>query len=305
MPNVSVIIPCYNRAGFIPETLDSVLSQDHPNLEVIALDDGSTDGTPAVLELYADRVRTVRHDNMGEQATVNRGIELATGELTMVVNSDDPLLPGAIARLVAAFDADPRLVAAYPDWRTIDNVGTPLADITAPDFDLARMLCFHECHPGPGAMVRTDALRAVGGRDGSLRYVADVDLWLRLALTGPIRRVPGIAAAWRDHRGGATAADRGRAMAAEHVEVIRSFFRRPDLPPELRRLRRRALSWAYVAAAYHAGNNPLLRTGYTLRWALADPVNPIRWCARQRGRASTVGVARRAVRRLRGDTAPA
>lgn len=302
MPRVSVITPCYNRARFLPETIESVLGQPYPDIEHIVIDDGSTDDTPAVLAGFADRVRLARHENIGEQRTVNRGIEMATGEFVVVVNSDDTLLPGAVPRLVSEFDRDPDLVAAYPDWRTIDTAGRTVSETAAPAFDLARMLCFHECHPGPGAMVRAEALRDAGGRDATYRYVADFDLWLRLGLVGPIRHVPEVLATWRVHPAGATAAHVGRAMAAEHIEVIRRFFDQPGLPRELTALRRRAMSWARCAAAYHAGQNPALRTAYALGWVLTDPVNLCRWYARKRSSASAGGVGRIALRRLRGET---
>jgi glycosyltransferase involved in cell wall biosynthesis len=80
LPSVSIVVPAYNHARYLPQALDSLLAQDHPDLEVIVLDDGSTDATPEVLERYTGRVRWERQANMGQAATLNRGWRMARGE---------------------------------------------------------------------------------------------------------------------------------------------------------------------------------------------------------------------------------
>ena len=107
-PLVSVITPVYNRADLLPETIDSVLSQDYPNIQYIVLDDGSTDNTLETIKQYTDRLIIEAHPNIGETATVNKGFGMAEGEFICVVNSDDPLIPGAITALVDAIRQDQR-----------------------------------------------------------------------------------------------------------------------------------------------------------------------------------------------------
>ena len=299
-PRLTVITPTYNRADLLGETIESVLSQAGPHVEYLVLDDGSIDGTPALLAKYAGRLTALRHDNMGEQPTVNRGIAQARGDLCMVVNSDDPLRPGAIAEAIRVMDQNPTLAAAYPDWDEIDEHGQIITQHTAPEFDLAGMLSFHECQPGPGAIMRTRLVQQIGGRDEMYRYVADYDMWLRLALVGPMQRIPTPLATWRHHPGAATNAATGKAMAAEHIRVIRAFFARPDLPPDLRRLRRRAISWAYCAAAYHASPGSLTRLRHSLAWAAIDPINIIRWHRRHATAHPGRNLATHALRRAIG-----
>lgn len=118
-PLVSIVIPAYNQGAFVAETIESVLSQEYDHTEVIVLDDGSKDATPEIIQGFRDRVTAVRHDNMGENPTVNRGLEMAQGEIVCIVNADDPLLPGAIEAGVMALEGDPRALAAYPDWAEI------------------------------------------------------------------------------------------------------------------------------------------------------------------------------------------
>lgn len=304
LPLVSVVTPTFNRAGLLEETIDSVMSQDYPRLEHIVVDDGSTDDTPAILDRYAkqygDRFRCLAHPNMGEQKSVNRGIGAARGEYLVVVNSDDPLRPDAIAALVRAIEADPGLVAVYPDWIMIDEDGAALQTVETEPFDHARMLVDHHCIPGPGALVRTDALRRVNGRDARYRYVGDLDLWLRLAEIGPFARVPEPLATWRGHPDAATHRHMGRRMALEHVAVIRAAFERGLLPPALRSRRGEAMSWAHYAAAYHAGPAWLTRFTHIAIFAVRHPPNAFGWWCRTGREKPGRSRARLIVDRLRG-----
>jgi len=101
LPLVTVVTPVYNREDYLEEVILSVLGQDYPNIEFIVLDDGSTDGTLQVIWKYRERLRWESHANMGQTRTVNKGFSMAKGEIVGVVNSDDPLLPGAIREIVA------------------------------------------------------------------------------------------------------------------------------------------------------------------------------------------------------------
>jgi glycosyltransferase involved in cell wall biosynthesis len=274
---VSVITPTCNQARYLDQTIQSVLGQDYPNQEYLVLDDGSADATPQVLRAYEGRLTCHRHKNIGEQATVNRGLTLARGKYVAVVNSDDPLKPGAISAAVELLEQRPELLGAYPDWEMIDEASRPLRTIRGRDYSLERMVAFHECLVGPGAVVQRRALEKVGGRNPAYRYVADFDLWLRLGLLGPMARIPRVLATWRAHEGGVSSSATGAVMAAEHIRVMNEFFARADLPPRLRRLHHRALSWAHYAAAYYAGDQPALRWKHIALFLLRCPANLGRW----------------------------
>src|SRR3954447_20668619 len=106
--------------------MDSVLDQSHPNLELLVMDDGSADGTPELLEEYSrrhppERFRASRHENMGQARTLNRGYEMARGEILGYLSDDDLLARGAVARLVAELRADPAAVAAHTRYRVVDQ----------------------------------------------------------------------------------------------------------------------------------------------------------------------------------------
>lgn len=254
LPLVTIITPAYNRADLIGATIESVLEQDYPHLEYIVLDDGSSDRTLAMIKEYDGRLRWESHANIGETATVNRGFALARGEIIGVVNSDDPLLPGAVSKLVAALLAHPEAVVAYPDWQMIDGDGVTLQVVRTYDYHgPAEMVRRHYCLPGPGALFRRRVVDELGGRDPAFRYVGDLDFWFRAALIGPLLRVPEVLATFRSHGDSATVSQQGSAMADEHLALVEKFFRRRDLPPAVQEIRAEAIGSACFVAATVCG----------------------------------------------------
>jgi hypothetical protein len=132
--SVSVIIPAYNRATLLPFTLDAVLAQDKPPDEVILVDDGSTDATPAVAARYASRVRCIRTSNSGDLAARNVGLRAARAERVAFCDSDDLWRPGLLAAMDALWRAEPSVHVAYCDFLIIrdDAWGTDAKFAAAP-----------------------------------------------------------------------------------------------------------------------------------------------------------------------------
>lgn len=248
-PLVSVIIPTWNRCTYLGETIDSVLAQDHPAVEVIVVNDGSTDATAEVLARYEGKIAAIQQPNSGQGVAVNRGLAAARGEYLTLVSDDDPLLPGALSQLVDVLECDRAALVAYPDWAIIDSEGTRIALIAGFEYSLVDMARHHLCYPGPCALFRRRALDAVGGWDTRWRWVADYDFWLRMALHGPMVRVPHVLATWRRHEEAATVAAPRLAIAREQVGVIEAFFTRTDLPPEVRAVEREAMASAWIVGA--------------------------------------------------------
>jgi len=250
---VTVVVPVYNRAGaLLSDALDSVLSQDYPNLDILAIDDGSTDETPDALADYAsrhpDRFRWHRQENQGQAATLNRGYEMAEGSLLAYLSSDDVLLDGAISRLAAELDRNRQAVLAYPAYQVIDEAGEVVDTITPPEYSRVESVRLQDTIVGPGALFRADALRRAGGLRTDLRYLADKELWLRLNRVGPFVHVPEPLACWRRHGGALTVAEQGREMAEERLSILDSVF--ADEPePELVAIRDQAYRNALVLSA--------------------------------------------------------
>ena len=173
-PPVTIITPTNNRAFYLKETIESILGQDYPHIDYLVLDDGSTDDTRELLQRYEGRLRWQWHPNMGEQRTVNKGFSLARGKYVAVVNSDDPLRPEAIRAAVELLEARPELVVAYPDWDIVDSANRIVRTIRVPEYDYRRMLLFHDCLVGPGAVI-------LGGRP---------DVQIETVLAGAITASP-------------------------------------------------------------------------------------------------------------------
>jgi glycosyltransferase involved in cell wall biosynthesis len=134
LPLVTVITPSFNQARFIRATIESVLSQDYPNIEYIIMDGGSTDGTSGVVAPYSDRLRFISEKDRGQADAINKGLRMAGGSIVAYLNSDDLFLPGAVSAAVAELAAKPELGAVYGEGYRIDAGGNVIArfEVTEP-----------------------------------------------------------------------------------------------------------------------------------------------------------------------------
>lgn len=259
---VSILTPVYNQARYIAETIESVLAQGYDNLDYLVIDDGSKDNTPEILKTYSDRLRWISQINIGETATVNKGVSLVSGDIIGIVNGDDPLLPGAVNAVVDKFIAQPELVCVYPDWKMIDKDGKLLEERKTAEYDYANMLRSHNCLPGPGSFFKRDIFLKLNGRDISFRYVADFEFWLRAGLEGPFARIPQTLACHRWYEGGTSTFGRGSAMAKEHIRQIDKIYSLPNLPPGCLKYKNEAYSTANFTAGICCGDNLCLKKDY-------------------------------------------
>jgi glycosyltransferase involved in cell wall biosynthesis len=260
LPLVTVVTPAYNRARYLDETMESVLSQDYPSIEYIVLDDGSTDETPHILARYEGRIVRASHPNMGETQTVNKGWGMARGDFIMTVNSDDPLFPGAISEAVAFMKDHPDVLVGYPDWDMIGPQSELVEHRQVPEYDYMLMLKLHYCFVGPGAIMRRQVFQLAGMRDPEFRYVADFDFWLRLGLHVSFARIPKTLATFRVHPDSTSVFHQGASMAEEHLRLAEKLYSQPDMPIEVLRAKSKAFAWAnYVAGRYFVKDAKLTR----------------------------------------------
>jgi glycosyltransferase involved in cell wall biosynthesis len=250
-PGVAVVIPAFNHAKHLGEAVDSVLAQDYPHVDLLVIDDGSTDDTPRVLERYGARVRWISRENRGQSATLNEGWARTKGDLLLYLGDDDVLLPGAIARAAAAMAEDAALIGVYGDYLMIDARSRTLRRVHMPDVDVRRMLRDFATPPAAGTFVSRRVWEVIGGWDESLRQVPDRDFYQRALLQGRMRRVDEPLAAFRVHAESQTFRPRDASRAAEPVLVVDRLFERDDLPADLKALKTRARAMARVVAARH------------------------------------------------------
>jgi glycosyltransferase involved in cell wall biosynthesis len=186
-PRVSIVIPCYQQAHFLPDAIESALGQAYSPREVIVVDDGATDTTVEVAAGYPD-VRCLRQANQGLAAARNAGLHAGHGEYVVFLDADDRLLPGALEAGAAALEAHPTAAFAVGRHRRISADGVPLPTPLRPrvrdDFYASLV---RRCWMGVAeVMYRRCAVIAVGGFDRRLRYAEDYDLYLRLTRRYPI-----------------------------------------------------------------------------------------------------------------------
>lgn len=185
---VSVVIPTYNRGAMVGEAIDTVLTQNYRQMELIVVDDGSTDHTSQVLKTYQSAIRVLRQHNRGVSAARNRGIAAARGGLIAFLDSDDLWLPGKLAQQVAFFETNPAATICQTQelWMRNGIRINPKRRHRKPSgmiFEPSLALCL----VSPSAvMLRRGLLEQTGGFDENLPACEDYDLWLRISWRHPV-----------------------------------------------------------------------------------------------------------------------
>jgi glycosyltransferase involved in cell wall biosynthesis len=196
-PLVSIVTPSYNQSEFIEETIQSVARQQYPNVEHIVVDGDSDDGTVEILEEYDDQIKWLSEPDDGQSDAINKGFEMAEGDLVGWINSDDVLFDtGVIERVVEYFrEYDASLI--YGDMALLNPSSGVLKLQVVPDFDHDQLLvkCFIE-QPAlffRGHVVNEERLNT------DLEYVMDYEFWLRLAKEYEFHHVSDVLAGDRNH----------------------------------------------------------------------------------------------------------
>ena len=260
LPAISVLLAVYNGDRYLRSAVDSVLGQTFANFELIAIDDGSTDATRAILEGYAardPRVRVVSRPNRGLTNTLNEGLALARAPYLARMDADDLCLPERFAKQVAHLDAHPDCVLVGSRVLAIDPDGLPIRHMaeerTHEQIDHAHLnRGWPVVHPA--VMMRVDAVRQVGGYRDEYNTLEDTDLFLRLAEVGRLANLPDVLLHYRQHFGSVT-----HTRAARQHELRQALYddaharrgqppapRLPPPPPPLPRAEQHH-SWAWAA----------------------------------------------------------
>jgi GT2 family glycosyltransferase len=255
-PRVSVLLPTYERARYVEESVDSVLRQSFADLELIVVDDGSTDDTADRLSRIADpRLRYVRRDHGGAAAALNSGLGLARGEYVARNDSDDVWLPHLLATAVAVLDADPHVGLVYGRGESIDGAGTRSGGMKGFPLkfprDAFRSLLYADYTVSVASVVRRACLDRVGPWDESLLLCEDWDLALRIARHYGVHFVDRVLVRIRTHAGNSTAFhDPSFERRLEHRErVLDKVFCEPGLAAEAAAMAPLAYRNVHIGAA--------------------------------------------------------
>lgn len=278
-PLVTVVVPTYQGEAFVRETIDSVLAQTFTDYELVVCDDGSTDGTLAILDSYGDRLRVVRQRNRGVAAARNRAADVARGEFLAFLDHDDLWEPEMLATLVPILRADPALGLVYSDALVIDKAGVVRGQrgryLRYRQGDVFDPLLHGNFIPVETTLMRTALYRELGGCDEGLRYLEDYELCLRVARKARVGFHPGPLARYRVHDRNLShdrepmlvewiaVLERLRApeqrLSAAQVDVVLAEEARLALDLAWRALRRRDVTAANRWIARSGGRAPLWR----------------------------------------------
>jgi glycosyltransferase involved in cell wall biosynthesis len=232
-PLVSIVTISYNQASFLEEALRSVLAQDHPRIEYIVVDPGSTDGSREIIERHRERIaHVVFEPDRGAADGLNRGFALARGEYFGYLNSDDVLLPGAVREMAGVLAARPDVDVVAGDCLVLDASGRTLRRAYSDRFGLRAYAHGASVLIQPSSLFRARAFRAAGGFNADNRSNWDGELFVAMAETGA--RFATVRRCWSGYRVHGTSITGSRsadaAIRAYGERMYRRIVKRPPGP---------------------------------------------------------------------------
>jgi glycosyltransferase involved in cell wall biosynthesis len=259
---VSIIMPCYDAAPYLQQAIESVLGQSYRNVELLVVDDGSNDESPAIAARlareHAGRITLLRTDRAGPYPARNAGLAQARGEFVAFLDADDYWSPDFLEKLHSAL-AGSTAALAYCGWQNIGAADRTNEPYVPPDLEQGDKLelLLRAASPWPihAALVRRTVIDEVGGFDTTLATCMDYDLWLRIGASHPIARVPEVLAFYRFHSDGQITSKQWR--QAENVWRVKKKF--VDANPHLAAQFPRGRLSELIEGA-------LLRRGYDCYW---------------------------------------
>lgn len=275
-PLVTVIVPTYNYGHYLPFCLESVVCQSYRDLEILVVDDASTDQTASIVDRIRDpRIRYERNSvRSGHTATFNRGLRSARGEYVTLLSADDFFAHRtSLAERVRVLDADPACDIVFGAAQQVDKSGQPVCatrrrkDTPTAETDFFKVALQRnliELRPlvYPGSeLVRRRCYEESGLYNEGLDAYEDFDLWLRMSHDHRVRYLPQILVAKRTHTASQTRSNLASGRAYRDLErfVTSTFERYPDATAKLERRRILASASLRVLAAELEGPGDLLR----------------------------------------------
>jgi glycosyltransferase involved in cell wall biosynthesis len=228
-------MPAFNAAKYLHEAIDSILAQTRPDFELLVLDDGSTDATPAIARRHAERdarVRLVRRPNRGMANSLNELLGMARGRYVARMDADDVALPRRFEMQVRFLEDEPAVVCVGGAFELIDEKGRYLTTLKCPtsDDEIQRMiLAGRGAIAHPAAMMRTEALRRIGGYDACYDPADDIDLWLRLGEAGALANLEEPVLRYRLHSASVSERQADKQLRAARL-ACEAAWRRRGIP---------------------------------------------------------------------------
>jgi len=222
LPRISVVTPSLNKGRYLRQCIESVLSQDYPNLEFFIVDGGSTDESLSIIQEYGSAISySVSEPDCGQSDAINKGFRRASGEIVAWLNADDYYFDGVFERVIDVYKDDPTAPFYFGDGLRVDEDGTVISNFSPTGtmiFDRQALIMGLNYILQPSAFINRRSLEQVGYLDVGLRYGMDSDLWIRLSSVGIPRVVPSVLAATREYATTKTALG-----SFERVEELRQI----------------------------------------------------------------------------------
>ena len=223
LPLVTIVTPSYNQGRFIRDTIESVLTQDYPNIEYIVMDAASTDETAEIVREYAGRLTFISEPDRGQSHAINKGFARARGSIVAWLNSDDVFLSGAVSAAVKAFREHPRAGVVYGEGYQIDEDGTVVDRFPhTQHFDRWKLLHASDYILQQTVFFRKAALDSVGPLREDLHFVMDWEILNRLALRYDFIRLPDYMGSLREYGAAKTFAG-GAVRAREIARMLKPY----------------------------------------------------------------------------------
>jgi len=246
---LSIVIPSYNQGRFIKQTIDSILNEGLPNVEVLVMDGGSKDETVEVLKSYGDKIQWVSEKDKGQTDAINKGMRRTKGNILAYINSDDYYLPGTLGIILNYFNKKPLVKWFTGDYIIVDEKNKIIQSFVVIYKRILRLFPFYwvlsiaNFISQPSTFWSREVLDEIGAFDESLHYVMDYDFWMRIYR----KWRPGIIneklSAFRIHgqsKGGA----QFEKQFAEEFEVVKKY-QKNGLILFLHKIHNMLINWVY------------------------------------------------------------
>jgi glycosyltransferase involved in cell wall biosynthesis len=249
LPLVSIVTPSYNQGCFIRDTIESVLTQNYPNLEYWVIDGGSSDDTILILKEYEHDLRFhwVSEPDNGQSNAINKGWSRCRGDILAWLNSDDTYLPGAIQNQVNALLEHDQLGIVYGDGVFIDQDGNHLSKWHSSPYSVLDLLCI-SLPPQPTVFIRRGIVEKVGMLNENYRFSMDTDYWVRAAKITDFWYEPRLIATYRLHQQSKTVGSYS-GFYQDWLQIADNYFADPNLPETIKQQKHRVLASIYSKIA--------------------------------------------------------
>ena len=273
MPLVSIVIPTYNQAEYIAETIQCLLNQEYRNIELIVVDDGSTDNTAEILSGFKSNIKIIHQPNSGQSSAINNGWALCKGDLLGYLSSDDLLVPQAVSKIVDFILRDSGIVCAYPNSNLIDEKSKVTKARICKKFDLVDTLIKQECWIGPGALFRRGAYEKLGGWNTTLKLAPDREFWIRVSGVGKIEMLDECLAGYRLHSTSISYKEISETTSCEYIRVLDEYFQSKNVPEWAMDAKNEAYGYAYLIVARNCFRSGKIKRGLQI-YRKACELNP-------------------------------